>query len=113
MLHLTPSMTYYLYPYPADMRRGFHSLSGLVHDVMGKDIRNGEIFIFLNRFCTSMKILHKEHDLLVIYQVILPEGRFRLPEIDVETGALHTSWQNLMGMLQYIDKGMTVRRKKW
>jgi hypothetical protein len=52
MLHLTPSMNYYLYPYPADMRRGFHSLSGLIHDVMGKIryfyclILNSTIFSF-------------------------------------------------------------------
>jgi hypothetical protein len=39
-------MNYYLYPYPADMRRGFYSLSGLVHDVMGKNIRSGDVFIF-------------------------------------------------------------------
>ena len=61
MLHLTPSMNYYLYPYPADMRRGFHSLSGLIHDVMGKDIRSGDVFIFINRYCTGMKILHMEY----------------------------------------------------
>jgi hypothetical protein len=112
MLNLTPLMNYYLYPYPADMRRGFYSLSGLVHDVMGKDIRSGDVFIFINRYCTGMKILHMEYDLLVIYQVVLPEGRFRLPDMDENTGALHTSWQNLMGMLQYIDKGMVVKRKK-
>jgi hypothetical protein len=113
MLNLTPSMNYYLYPYPADMRRGFYSLSGLVHDVMGKDIRSGSVFIFINRCCTGMKILHMEYEQLVIYQVILPDGCFRLPDMDENTGALHTSWQNLMGMLQHIDKGMVVKRKKW
>lgn len=113
MLHLTPSMNYYLYPYPADMRRGFYSLSGLIHDVMGQDIRSGNVYIFINRYCTGMKILHMEYGQLVIYQVILPEGCFRLPDIDEHTGALHTSWQNLMGMLQNIDKSMVFKRKKW
>lgn len=113
MLHLTPSMSYYLYPYPADMRRGFHSLSGLIHDVMGKDIRSGDVFIFINRYCTGMKILHMEYGQLVIYQIILPEGSFRLPAIDENTGALHTSWQNLMGMLQNVDKSLIFKRKKW
>lgn len=32
--------------HPADMKRGFYSLSGLIHDVMGKDIRSGDVFIF-------------------------------------------------------------------
>jgi hypothetical protein len=57
-------MNYYLYPYPADMRRGFYSLSGLVHDVMSKDIRSGNVFIFINRYCTGMKILHMEYSRL-------------------------------------------------
>lgn len=113
MLQLTPSMNYYLYPYPADMRRGFHSLGGLVHDVMGKDIRGGDVFIFINRYCTGMKILHMEYGQLVIYQIILPEGNFRLPDIDENTGALHTSWQNLMGILQNVDRSLIFKRKKW
>lgn len=82
MLHLTPAMHYYLYLYPADMRRGFYSLNGLIHDVLGKDIRNGDVFIFINRYCTSMKILHMEYGQLVIYQIIIPEGSFRLPDIE-------------------------------
>ncbi|MDR1222973.1 MAG: IS66 family insertion sequence element accessory protein TnpB [Tannerella sp.] len=53
MLNLTPSMNYYLYPCPADMRRDFCSLSGLVHDVAGKDIRSGSVVIFINRCCTG------------------------------------------------------------
>lgn len=113
MLNLTPSMNYYLYPYPADMRRGFYSLSGLVHEVMGMDIRSGDVFIFINRYCTGCKILHMEYNQLVIYHVILPEGSFRLPDIEEHTGALHTTWHNLMGMLQNIDKGMAFKRKKW
>ncbi len=46
MLNLTPSMNYYLYPYPADMRRGFYSLSGLVHDVMGMDSKHSVNHVF-------------------------------------------------------------------
>lgn len=112
MLHLTPSMNYYLYPYPADMRRGFHSLSELIRQSTGAGIGKDHVFIFINRSCTAMKILHMEHGLLVIYQVILPEGRFRLPEMDEKTGILHTSWQNLMSMFQEIEKGRIIRQKK-
>jgi hypothetical protein len=30
MFHLEEQMRYYLYPYPADMRKGFYTLSGIV-----------------------------------------------------------------------------------
>lgn len=112
MLHLTPSMSYYLYPYPADMRLGFHSLSELVRANMDECICSDKVFIFINRSCTGMKILHLEHGMLVIYQIILPKGHFRLPEINIETGILHTSWQNLMEMFQHVDKSRIIKRKK-
>lgn len=42
-------------------------LSGLVIDQIGQDVRGGDVFIFLNRHCTSLKALHMEHGGLVIY----------------------------------------------
>ena len=50
-----------VYPQPTDMRKGFYTLSGLVTDQMGQSVRSGDVFIFLNRHCTSLKALHMEH----------------------------------------------------
>lgn len=47
MFNLNDSMRYYLYPYPIDMRKSFYTLSGVVKDLMGHDVRNGDVFIFL------------------------------------------------------------------
>lgn len=68
-----------LYPYPTDMRKSFYSLSGVAKDLMGHDVRNGDVFIFVGRTCSSMKILHMECGGLVIYHLRLEEGQFRLP----------------------------------
>lgn len=46
MFNLNDSMRYYLYPYPTDMRKSFYTLSGVVKDLMGQDVRNGDVFIF-------------------------------------------------------------------
>jgi len=67
MFSLTPSMQYYLYSYPTDMRRSFYTLSGMVTDLMGGNIQDGDVYIFVNRPRTSMKILHMEFGGLVIY----------------------------------------------
>lgn len=67
MFNLNDSMRYYLYPYPTDMRKSFYTLSGVVKDLMGQDVRNGDVFIFIGRTCSNMKILHMECGGLVIY----------------------------------------------
>ena len=100
MFNLNDSMRYYLYPYPADMRKSFYTLSGVVKDLMGQDVRNGDVFIFIGRTCSSMKILHMECGGLVIYHLRLEEGRFKLPVFDEETHTYKTTWQDLMLMVQ-------------
>ena len=40
MFSLNESNRYYLYPYPTDMRKSFYTLSGLVTDQMGKNVRD-------------------------------------------------------------------------
>ena len=50
MFNLNDSMRYYLYPYPTDMRKSFYTLSGVVKDLMGHDVRNGDIFIFVGQY---------------------------------------------------------------
>lgn len=45
MFNLNDSMRYYLYSYPTDMRKSFYTLSGVVKDLMGHDVRNGDVFI--------------------------------------------------------------------
>ena len=48
------------------MRKGMNSLCGVVHDKMGYDVRLGDVFIFINRQRTTMKLLHAEDGGLVL-----------------------------------------------
>ncbi|MFY9151687.1 MAG: IS66 family insertion sequence element accessory protein TnpB [Prolixibacteraceae bacterium] len=82
MFNLTSSMRYYLYSYPTDMRRSLYSLSGMVTNQMGRNVQDGDVYIFINRSCTSMKILHLECGGLVIYHMKLVQGCFKLPVFD-------------------------------
>ncbi|MFA7136818.1 MAG: IS66 family insertion sequence element accessory protein TnpB, partial [Bacteroidales bacterium] len=82
-------------------------------DQMGKEVRSGDVFIFINRHCTSMKALHMEHGGLVIYYLKLEKGNFTLPLFD-EYGKSHPfSWQKLMLMVQGIDAGKCNYKKRW
>lgn len=113
MFSLTQSMNYYLYSCPTDMRRGFYTLSGMVTNLMGHNIQDGDVYIFINRSCTSMKILHMECGGLVIYHMKLEAGCFKLPSFDQNINTFKTNWQNLMMMVQGISTDKKANKKRW
>ena len=53
MFSLTASDRFYLYPYPTDMRKSFYTLSGIVTNLMGMDVQQGDAFVFINKPCTA------------------------------------------------------------
>ena len=91
MFHLHGKLKYFLYPAAVDMRKSFYTLSGIVTSIMKRDVQSGEVFIFVNKRLTTMKILHLEHGGLVIYHKKLDSGVFRLPTF----GDKHTSVNHL------------------
>ena len=95
------------------MRRSFYTLSGMVTNQMGRNVQDGDVYIFMNRTCTSMKILHMECGGLVIYHMKLESGSFKLPVFDENTNTFQSSWQDLMMMVQGIAPDGTVNKKRW
>ena len=112
MFHLHKSLKYYLYPLPVDMRKSFYTLSGIVTTAMRRDVRSGEVFIFVNRHQTIMKILHMEYAGLVIYHKKLDSGRFSLPGFDENTTSLVVGWHELMMMVESVKIRSKKLRKK-
>jgi transposase len=102
MFHLHGSLKYYLYPHPVDMRKSFYTLSGVVNSFMNQNVRDGGVFIFMNRHQNVMKILHMEYAGLVIYHKKLESGRFKLPAFDENTATIIINWQDLMAMVQSV-----------
>jgi len=113
MFSLNASIRYYLYPCPADLRKGFYTLSGIVKNLMGYDVCKGDAFIFINRSRDVMKILHMEHGGLVIYHLKLEAGRFRLPDFDAGENAVATAWPELVLMVEGISLSQCSRQIRW
>lgn len=113
MFSLTSSMRYYLYSYPTDMRRSFYTLSGMVTNLMGRNVQDGDVYIFINRPCTGMKILHMECGGLVIYHMKLESGTFKLPVFDENTSTFQASWHDLVMMVRGASAEGKVNRKRW
>ena len=87
---------------PVDMRKSFYTLSGIVNESMNQDVRDGGVFIFINRRGNIMKILHMEYAGMVIYHKKLESGRFKLPGFDEDTTSLSMHWNDLMMMVESV-----------
>ena len=112
MFCLNDTMRYYLCPGKTDMRKGMNSLCGLVHDKMGCDVRLGDVFIFINRSRTTMKLLHAEDGGLVLYVKRLEEGTFRLPSYDDKSRSYPMEWRDLVMMVEGIGENPRERLKR-
>lgn len=80
MLALNASTPIYLYRDPADMRKSYDGLSGLVRAEMDADPLCGALFVFCNRRRTMVKMLYWDGDGFAIFQKRLDRGTFRWPE---------------------------------
>ena len=114
MFHLHDKLKYFLYPAPVDMRKSFYTLSGIVTSLMKRDVQSGEVFIFVNRRLTTMKILHLEHGGLVIYHKKLESGVFKLPAFDESLTSYAISWHELIMIVKNVkpNKRLLKRRQK-
>ena len=58
-MHMMPSrMRYWFCTTPVDMRKGFDGLSGLVRDHLLQDPLTGDVFVFVSRARTHIKLLY-------------------------------------------------------
>lgn len=84
MIGSTRQVGVYAYGAPADLRKGFDGLSGLVSRELGGNPLSGDLFLFVNRARTLAKVLVWDGTGLCIYSKRLEQGRFaclwRAPE---------------------------------
>ncbi len=79
MLRPSAACRIWLYQPPADMRKSYDGLAGLVETVLRQDPLSGHWFVFRNRRGNRMKILVWEGDGFALWQKRLERGTFRFP----------------------------------
>lgn len=78
-MFLQPSVgKYFFYIDFVDMRKGFDSLSGIVTSVQ-LDPLSTDVYIFINRRRTQLKLLQWQGDSFVLYYRRLERGTYELP----------------------------------
>ena len=112
MLHLSTSCNYYLYCGPADMRKGFDSLSGIVKSQMMLNALSGSVFIFMNKRRTHVKLLLWDGDGFAVYYKRLEKGTYELPAASGNTYTMAIEAQQLQFILQGVSlKKIYLRRR--
>ena len=79
MLSLTGGIRVFVCTQPADMRRSFDGLCGMVENIVQQDPLSGFLFVFRNRNRDRLKILFWATDGFVIWYKRLEEGTWQLP----------------------------------
>ncbi len=76
MLNITSHARIYAYTKPADMRKGFNGLSGIIRSEFQSDPTDGSLFLFVNRRRDRMKLLHFDGGGFWLYYRLFESGTF-------------------------------------
>ena len=66
----------WLHTEPTDMRRSFNGLSAMVKNQLLEDPLSGQLFVFVNRLRTQMKVLYFDRSGYCIWSKKLVQGQF-------------------------------------
>jgi len=111
MFSLGSSNTYHFYRQPCDMRKSFSGLSGLVRNELNKEPASGDVFVFLNRTRTHIKLLHWERGGFVLYYKRLEKGSFTPPKL--KEGQTSFNWPELVLMIEGIKVEKSVQKLRY
>lgn len=101
----------WLYAVPTDMRKSFNGLVALVKNKLRENALSGDLFIFVNRRLTLMKILYFDRSGYCIWYKKLEQGTFQLPKGGDEKSLL--DYIQLKLILEGIDLTSIRKRKRY
>lgn len=76
MIGFNSQQKYYLHVEPVDMRKGLHSLCGVVRNELESEPTDGNVYLFFSRSYQTVKMLVWDKDGFVVYGKWLARGRF-------------------------------------
>ena len=109
LLTLTDSHRYHLYRKETDMRKSFDSLCGIISSELDKNVMAGDVFIFINKLRTHLKLLVWETGGFSLFYRRLEQGTFELPAFDHDCRSMVVS----ADLLNFILKGISLTAIKY
>ncbi len=113
MFALSSESKFHLYIQPADMRKSFDGLSGLVQNNLESNPCSGDVFIFINKQRDKIKLLHWQGISFTLYYKRLEKGTFELPEYDSSVGSITLSYAQIVMIVDGLSIKNIQRRKHY
>jgi transposase len=98
----------HLYGFPCDMRKSFPGLYALTRQGLRMDPLSGELFVFISRRATQLKVLYFDRSGFCIWSKKLEAGRFIRDWSQVRTQQME--WTGLKLLLEGIEPGKQLKR---
>jgi len=95
------------------MRKSFDGLCGLVINYLGQNPMTGDVFIFMNRRRSLIKLLVWDQTGFVIYYKRLEKGTFELPSFEEGKSSVKITRRTLMLILEGISLENIKTRKRY
>jgi transposase len=103
----------HLYAKPVDMRRSFDGLHAIVQSEFRRDIRDGDVFVFLNRRLDRVKLIHWDRDGMAIWMKRLERGTFQRPRSPPSGVQVEMDATDLTLLLSGIELASVKRRRRY
>jgi hypothetical protein len=91
------------------MRKGFNLLCGIIANELGRQVLQGDAFIFINKPRTHLKLLVYEQGGFTIFYRRLEQGAFEVPAFDLDA----KSMQLTSDQLHFILRGISLKEIKY
>ena len=112
MLNIASHTRIYAYTKPADMRKGFNGLSGIIRSEFQSDPTDGSLFLFVNRRRDRMKLLHFDGGGFWLYYRLLESGTFEQLVSKGDSCRLQIGSTELTMLLSGVSLNAFGRRRK-
>jgi transposase len=103
----------HLYAKSVDMRRSFDGLHAIVQSEFRRDIRDGDVFVFLNRRLDRVKLIHWDRDGMAIWMKRLERGTFQRPRSPPSGVQVEMDATDLALLLSGIELTSVKRRPRY
>jgi len=113
VLALPSNVRLYAAAHPTDLRKSYDGLSALVQGAFGMQPTSGDLFIFLNRRATQVRILFWDRDGYCMLMKRLEAGTFVRVQAEDDASHVEINAGELAMLLEGIDAKAVTRRKRY
>jgi len=103
----------YLYAKNVDMRKSFDGLHAIIQSDFQRDVRWGDLFLFLNRRLDRLKLIYWDRDGLAIWMKRLERGTFQRPLCPPDSEHVEMDATDLTLLLSGIELASVKRRPRY